>query len=212
MSNLTNKFMNRVFRRVSGLAWDFMSGKVGVKTANGIYTCEVTEAGGQVTVNPLDSFSTAIPAFAMQTQKADVQLGDLIVGEEKIIGWVVENQPVAYKVLDHNGHTKTYSPPKVAVSLTGAGGDPTVLVVRNLFSLTGGQDGATGLAGNLLPLLMLGKGGKDLEKLLPVLLMSGYASALLDAPPGWDLLRKPYTRAELGRAMARALAGTRGTG
>ena len=41
---------------------------------------------------------------------------------------------------------------------------------------------------------------------LPVLLMSGYASALLDAPPGWDLLRKPYTRAELGRAMARALA------
>jgi CheY-like chemotaxis protein len=41
---------------------------------------------------------------------------------------------------------------------------------------------------------------------LPVLLMSGYASALLDAPTGWDLLRKPYTRAELGRAMARVLA------
>ncbi len=45
---------------------------------------------------------------------------------------------------------------------------------------------------------------------LPVLLMSGYASALLEAPPGWDLLRKPYTRAELGRAMARALAGKSG--
>jgi len=42
---------------------------------------------------------------------------------------------------------------------------------------------------------------------LPVLLMSGYASALLDAPPGWDLLRKPYTRAELARSMARVLAG-----
>ena len=41
---------------------------------------------------------------------------------------------------------------------------------------------------------------------LPVLLMSGYASALLEAPPGWELLRKPYTRAELGRAMARVLA------
>jgi CheY-like chemotaxis protein len=41
---------------------------------------------------------------------------------------------------------------------------------------------------------------------LPVLLMSGYASALLQAPSGWDLLRKPYTRAELGRAMARVLA------
>lgn len=41
---------------------------------------------------------------------------------------------------------------------------------------------------------------------LPVLLMSGYASALLEAPPGWELLRKPYTRAELGRAMAKVLA------
>ncbi|MGD9831530.1 MAG: ATP-binding protein [Piscinibacter sp.] len=44
---------------------------------------------------------------------------------------------------------------------------------------------------------------------LPVLLMSGYASALLEAPSGWHLLRKPYTRAELGRAMARALASIR---
>ena len=44
---------------------------------------------------------------------------------------------------------------------------------------------------------------------LPVLLMSGYASALLDSPPARDLLRKPYTRAELGRAMARALAASK---
>jgi PAS domain S-box-containing protein len=44
---------------------------------------------------------------------------------------------------------------------------------------------------------------------LPVLLMSGYASALLEAPPGWDVLRKPYTRAELGRAIARVLRAGR---
>lgn len=41
---------------------------------------------------------------------------------------------------------------------------------------------------------------------LPVLLMSGYSSALLDAPPGWPLLRKPYTRAELARSLARVIA------
>jgi PAS domain S-box-containing protein len=40
---------------------------------------------------------------------------------------------------------------------------------------------------------------------LPVLLMSGFSSELLDAPPGRELLRKPYTRDELERAMARAL-------
>jgi PAS domain S-box-containing protein len=46
---------------------------------------------------------------------------------------------------------------------------------------------------------------------LAVLLMSGFSAELLDAdreaPPSWELLPKPYTRAELARAMARALSG-----
>ncbi|MEJ8856884.1 ATP-binding protein [Variovorax robiniae] len=41
---------------------------------------------------------------------------------------------------------------------------------------------------------------------LPVLLMSGYSSDLLDEPHSRELLRKPCTRAELARAMARVLA------
>jgi PAS domain S-box-containing protein len=45
---------------------------------------------------------------------------------------------------------------------------------------------------------------------LAILLMSGFSSELLDAdreaPPSWELLRKPYSRAELARAMARVLA------
>jgi CheY-like chemotaxis protein len=40
---------------------------------------------------------------------------------------------------------------------------------------------------------------------LKVLLMSGFASGLLDRPPGWHLLRKPYGRDELGRAIAKVL-------
>ena len=40
-----------------------------------------------------------------------------------------------------------------------------------------------------------------------VLLMSGFSAELLDAdrdsPPSWELLRKPYTRAELARAIAK---------
>lgn len=44
---------------------------------------------------------------------------------------------------------------------------------------------------------------------LGVLLMSGFAAELLDAdrdsPPSWELLRKPCTREELARAMAKAL-------
>lgn len=46
---------------------------------------------------------------------------------------------------------------------------------------------------------------------LAVLLMSGFSAELLkadeDAPPGWELLQKPYTRAELALAIARAMSG-----
>jgi PAS domain S-box-containing protein len=40
---------------------------------------------------------------------------------------------------------------------------------------------------------------------MPVLLMSGFASGLLATPPGWELLRKPYTRDDLSRAIAKVL-------
>jgi len=46
---------------------------------------------------------------------------------------------------------------------------------------------------------------------IAVLLMSGFSSELLDAdrevPQSWELLRKPYTRSDLARAMAKVLAG-----
>jgi two-component SAPR family response regulator len=43
---------------------------------------------------------------------------------------------------------------------------------------------------------------------LAVLLMSGYSSELLDAEEAsaWELLRKPFTREALTRAVARVLA------
>ncbi|HEY9028711.1 MAG TPA: PAS domain S-box protein, partial [Burkholderiaceae bacterium] len=44
---------------------------------------------------------------------------------------------------------------------------------------------------------------------LAILLMSGYSAELLDAdrdsPPSWELLRKPYSRDELARAIARVV-------
>ena len=50
----------------------------------------------------------------------------------------------------------------------------------------------------------------EVQQRLPevaVLLMSGYSSDLLDAdresPPTWELLRKPFSRSELARAIGR---------
>lgn len=175
----TKKFMNRLFRRINGLVWDVVSGSVGLQTAEGIFTVTFAEDGTpSLNVNPIDGLGLALPAFATQATFDEVNQGDIIVGDAGIIGWVVSKTEAAYKVLDHNGHHKTYSPPKVAIF-----GTSGVLVVRNLMSLTGGAAGASNFASNLLPLMMLGGGDEKLEKLLPLLLMtSQQAPAAAGAP------------------------------
>lgn len=181
MSNIANKFIGRMFRRIGGLVWDITSGQIGIQTPQGIYSLATItdEAGAKtftVNVNPFDDLGVSIPAFATQTAHADVNQGDIIVGDNGIIGWVVDKTDASFKVKDHNGFEKTYSPPKVQIV-----GQSGVLVVRNLFSLTGGADGAAGFANNLLPLLALGGGDEKLEKLLPLLLMSSQTGSAAGA-------------------------------
>jgi hypothetical protein len=174
--NLSNKFLSRMFRRIHGLSWDLTSGNIGVQDANGIYSLETTPgekptdaATYRVSVNPIDVFGTPIPAFATQVPHDKIATGDLIVGDKGILGWVVGKKDIALTLLDKNGMTKNYTPPKVAIM-----GSDGAMVVQNLFNLTGGKDGLNGLQGSLLPLLMLTGDGNDsaLEKILPLMLFS----------------------------------------
>jgi hypothetical protein len=166
----TNKFMNRMFRRIGGVVWDVVSGGIGLQTENGIYTVSLAEDGtASLNVNPLDTFGLALPAFATQATFEQVEPLDIIVGDQGIIGWVVDKTNTSFKVLDHNGHTKTYTPPKVAIMGTNG-----VLVVRNLMNLAGGASGAANIANNPLVLMALMNGDEGgLEKVLPLLLMTG---------------------------------------
>lgn len=176
MSLATNKFINRMFRRISDVVWDPMSGSTGVRTTNGVFTIKFDEQGQnpEVTVNPFD-MSIALPGFAMQTPHAEVNVGDLIVGESSILGWVVEKNAASYKLRDHTGHEKAYVPPKVAImGVTGP------LVVRNLFSVAGG---AQGVAGMLPMLMMLGGDEGKLEKILPLMLLTQQTPAVAGAAP-----------------------------
>lgn len=163
MTFSANKFVNRMFRRVANVVWDPMSGGIGLKTNDGVYTLAVDEEGAaQVTVNPLD-LSVALPAFALNTKIEQVEQGDVIVGSDRILGWAIDKTASSIKLLDTNGMTKNYTPPKVAVL-----GQDGVLVVKNLFSVTGGEGGFQ----QMLPMLMMfgGEEGK-LEKVLPFMLM-----------------------------------------
>lgn len=193
-SNIKSKFLNRMFRRIGGVVWDMTSGSQGLKINDEIYSLQLTpgtpavlDATGAVvtpatetefhtSVNPFGDLGMALPAFATQVPFDDVSLGDIVVGANKILGWCVGKTGAALKVVEHNGTCKTIVPPKVAIL-----GNDGVLVVQNLFSLTGGAAGAGNFANSLLPLLMLGGGDEKLEKMLPLLLMQ---SAQGGAPAG----------------------------
>ena len=174
-TNIASKFMNRMFRRVGGVVWDITTGKLGLKDDNGIYTLELTTTGegakakteAQIVVNPFESFGIDIPAFATSTKLTEVAVGDIIIGDSKILGFVVEKKDNSLVLLDKNGMKKQYNPPKVAV----LGTDNNVLVMKNLLNVAGGESGLQGLQGALLPMLMMG-GDMDLESILPMMLFS----------------------------------------
>lgn len=181
-SNLTSKYIGRMFRRINGVVWDLSSGNIGIQDANGIYTLTKTEVPAVaatedspavaasvnygISVNPFDNFGMAIPAFATITPFEKVAAGDLIVGDKGILGWVTAKTGAALKLLDFNGMNKNYTPPKVAI-----GGQDGVLVVQSLGGLVGGDAGLGGLQGALLPLLMAGGDNNELEDILPLMLL-----------------------------------------
>ena len=169
-NSLGNKFMNRMFRKVGGLVWELTTGKLGISTDQGIYTLQIDGENCNIAVNPFDSFGIDVPAFGMATTFDKVEIGDIVVGDTQILGWVIAKKESSLVLLDKTGMRKQYNPPKVQVLGSGMG---DVLVVKNLFATAGGEAGAAGIQSALLPLLMLGDGDVDFDKIMPFLLMSG---------------------------------------
>lgn len=174
MKNLFNNqgIAKRMFRKVEGLVWDLMSGKIGIQGTDGIYTLETTGEGAaarhNISLNPIDGFGMSIPAFAINTPNAQVEVGDIIVGTKGILGYVTKKNEASLKILKQDGQETTYTPVKTQVF-----GVDGYMVVKSLTGLLG-TEGAAGLQGSLLPLLMLGgDSGLDLDNILPLLLLQG---------------------------------------
>jgi len=185
MDNLfsNDKLMNRFFRPVKNVVWDLMSGKIGVLTKNNeIATLELDADGNAaVNINLFNQFGVAIPAFAQNTPKAAVVAGDLIYVDGKVKGWVLENTDKGFQLMHPDGGRHHWTPPKVQMF----GLDGGVMVARSLINmLPGGSTGLSGMQANLLPLLAMG-GDLDLEKMMPLILMSQMGTPAADpANPG----------------------------
>jgi hypothetical protein len=171
-----DKFMNRMFRKAEGVVWDLMSGKIGVVTEEGISTLEGEGDDARVSVNLMDEFGVALPAFAQSTPVADVKVGDIIYSGKTRITWViaVNTDKGNFRVMKPNGESTTWTPPKVSM----LGFESGVMVLRSLMSmLPNGDKGLGQMQNMLMPMMMMGgmsgdgEGNEMMEKMMPLMLM-----------------------------------------
>lgn len=173
----TDALLNRMFRKADNVVWDLMSGKVGVKTKDGIATLEGSGDDATISVNLMDQFSMPLPAFAQSTPKNGVMVGDIILrGANSDPAWVVEKKEdgdkVSFRLLKVNGETVSWKAPKIQLM----GFDGGVMVLRSLLTmLPGGAGDLTAMQNSMLPMLMMMGDGDDtsgmLEKMMPLMLM-----------------------------------------
>ena len=169
----TNKLMDRFFRKVDSAVWDLMTGRIGIKTKDGIVTVEGEGEDAVISLNMLDQFGIGVPAFAQNTAKTDVRLGDMIFGASGPLGWVTGINEKSFNLLKPDGTHTTWSPQKVQMF----GFDSGVMVLRSLLNmLPGGSAGLAGFQGSMLPMLAMmgGDDGDDsmLSQMMPMMLMS----------------------------------------
>lgn len=179
------KFINRMFQKCDGVVWDMMTGRLGIKTNEGIVSLEldpVNPEDSQVSINMLDDFGMAVPAFAQSTPVTAVSVGDLIYSAAtgKPSGWVVKKTDKAFRLMRPDGTTSSWTPPKVQM----LGMDSGVLVLRSLMNmLPGGQSGLGQMQSTLMPMMamgMLGDGDSDMADMMPLMLMSQMGATTTD--------------------------------
>lgn len=176
MNDLMQKIMSRQFLKLENVVLDIVTGgKIGIRNKDGIASLQSTvqEDGTTehlISVNPIDEFGYNVPAFALATPIENVQEGDLIVFKNNNIGgWVTSKTTAALEVLKADGTISRYSPQNVQLFGTG---NRSVMVVKSLFNMFGGNTEQVGSFQNMLLPLLLAKGG-DSEGLdiLPLMLM-----------------------------------------
>ena len=146
----SNKLMDRFFRKVDSAVWDLMTGRIGTKTKDGIVTVEGEGDDAVISLNMLDQFGIGVPAFAQNTAKGDVRIGDMIFGASGPLGWVTAINEKSFNLLKPDGTHTTWSPQKVQMF----GFDSGVMVLRSLMNmLPGGSSGLAGFQGAMLPMM-----------------------------------------------------------
>jgi len=173
--SFSDRMMNRFFRKVDGVKWDLMSGRVGVVLDDeGIVTLDGEGEDARIAINVMDEFGMAIPAFAQNTALDSVTVGDLIYQSNKVKGWVTEvvtkdGVATKFNIMTPSGTATNWTPPKVSMF----GLDSGVMVLRSLINMLPKGEGGLGSMQNvLLPMMMMGGNDSSIEKMMPLMLLS----------------------------------------
>lgn len=183
MSAMMKKQVERMFKPVEGVVWDLMTGSVGIVRNGSVLTRgqleyidpdTKQEADFAINEQLFEAFSMPIPAYAQITQRAQVQLGDMVVLGNGNIGWIKKINPKSYRILTASGTTTDWTPTKIQTMGIGAS-DDGIMVVRSLLQMGGnGADGSANLANlqsSLMPLMMMGGDSAAMQDMLPMMLM-----------------------------------------
>ena len=167
VNSIGDKMLARMFQPVKDVVWDISTGKMGILGKNGsIYSMVGEGEEAQVVENMFSEFGVAVPAFAQSVPFDDVQLGDLAFRPGGRPGWVVEKNPNSLILLNTDSSEGTLRRNKVVTMGMDQSG---VMVLRNLFSLTGaaGQQNFQ----MMLPMLMAGSTNEDAGDMVQMMLM-----------------------------------------
>lgn len=178
---LLQRLKNNLFRKVKGVRWNPATGGMGVATKDNGIRSLIKEGGTYHVQDGLDLISFELPAFGQRVALSALSKGDLIVSESgRPSGWVIDfttegegedQKRTKVRIMSVNGKESTVNPVSITSGFGDSSGEKNLMVVKNLFNLTGASDGNQ-LQNMLLPLLLLGKGDGDLDNLLPIFLMS----------------------------------------
>jgi hypothetical protein len=165
-SNLKNMF----FREVNCIGLDMMTGQMGFIVDGNINTFD----GTNVVVNPITDMAVKVPAFAMLTKLADLNIGDIVITGNSM-GFVIAVGETAVTIMGASGTTLSVTPTSNLLF----GGAGSVMAVRNMFAGMSGNTTADGM-NPMLMFALMGDGdekGDMLKTMMLMQMMGGNAGA-----------------------------------
>jgi hypothetical protein len=140
----SNSIRNSIFREVVGVVLDISSGKLGIKTTDGISTY----TGGRISTNPVTEMGFDIPAFAMRVPVTDLVEGDIIVNNEDTHFFQAHTDN-GYTIVTCNGEVRN-----IGGVTNMFFGENTVLAVKNMFGNLGSSKKNKGMNPMMMAMMM----------------------------------------------------------